>query len=93
MSARIYVLPRGIAKVDPVVRPEDAAAWWRGEAQAARREAERLSGEVLRALARAQSCERFAARVEQQIPSAQDSVATAVPGSPTQPEGAPDEAS
>jgi hypothetical protein len=58
-----------------------------GEAQAARREAERLSADALRALARAQSCERFAARVEDSTcppPRANEET-----GSPTQPEGDP----
>jgi len=87
MSARVYVLPRGVAKADPVVRPEDAAAWWRDQATTARREAERLSGEVLRALARAQSCERFAARIEDSTcppPRANEET-----GSPTHTEGDP----
>ena len=87
MSAKVYTWPRGIAKADPVVRPEDAAAWWRDEAQAARREAERLSGEVLRALARAQGCERFAARIEDSTcppPRANEET-----GSPTLAEGDP----
>jgi hypothetical protein len=90
VSARVYAWPRGIAKVDPVVRPEDAAAWWRDQAQTARDEAARLSGEVLRALARAQSCDRFAARVEENStcppPRANEET-----GSPTCTEGDPDE--
>ena len=87
MSARVYAWPRGLAKVDPVVRPEDAAAWWRSEATTARREAERLSADALRALARAQSCERFAARIEDS--TCPEPRANETPGSPTHTEGDP----
>jgi hypothetical protein len=103
VSARVYVWPRGVAKVprgpaasfswgsdDVPPTPAEAAAWWRDQAQTARDEAARLSGEVLRALARAQSCDRFAARVEENStcppPRANEET-----GSPTCTEGDPDE--
>jgi hypothetical protein len=88
VSARVYAWPNGLAReTPPGPAAHLAAAWWRDQAQTARREAERLSGEVLRALARAQSCERFAARIEDSTcppPRANEET-----GSPTHTEGDP----
>lgn len=86
MSARVYAFPRGLAKV-PRPTAAEAAAWWRNEAAAARQEAARLSGEVLRALARAQSCDRFADRVQDS--TCPEPRANETPGSPTRTEGDP----
>ncbi len=91
MSARVYAWPKGLARATPPGPAAHlAAAWWRDQAQTARDEAARLSGEVLRALARAQSCDRFAARVEENStcppPRANEET-----GSPTCTEGDPDE--
>jgi len=98
MSARIYVLPRGLAKVSA----SRGSAQWRDHAdEVLTRVRERLAAaveaeayhrdEMLAAKANAATYRQQLALLEEKIPSAQDAASTAPLGSPTRTEGDPRE--